>query len=264
MTAQSFFGFTRFPFQNQLPDPLRLYTTPTHTKIADRFQHFLELEHGVGLLTGEVGAGKSSLLRFLLHPLANHHFRIVVMNSYPAKPRGFLRFLLQKLDRQPAFYAELLFSQMQATLTELRQQNGVMPLFVFDEAQNIADPVLEQIRLMSEFENPPLLLLVAPLQFRARLKQLHYQSLTQRLTFQAVLQPLSRSEIEAYIQHNLKKSGLDRPLFTNDAITMIFNHSRGIPRLVNQLCRDVIFTAAKQQLMEIPDSLIEESILLEP
>jgi general secretion pathway protein A len=191
-------------------------------------------------------------------------FRIVMMNTYPAKPRGFLRFLLQKLDRAPAFFAELLFTQMQATLTELRLQHGVTPLFVFDEAQNISDPVLEQIRLISEFENPPLLFLIAPLQFRARLKQMQYQSLTQRLTFQAVLQPLSRSEIETYILHNLKKAGLDRPLFTADAITMIFNHSRGVPRLVNQLCRDVIFTAAKQQLTEIPDSLIEESVLLDP
>lgn len=262
MTVQAFFGFTHFPFKNIAPDPARMFHTHTHRTVGKQFENYMELDHGVGLLTGEVGTGKSSLLRFLLHPLATHEYLTVCMNCYPASPRGFLRFLLQKLELKPAFHTELLLHQLQQTLSGFRQQ-GVTPLFVFDEAQNLPDSVIEQIRLITEFADPPLVILAGPQDFRTRIRRQDLLPLFQRLTFQAVLQSLSKPESRQYIDHHLKTAGVERELFSEDAVNMIFNHTKGVPRMINRICRNALFAAASKEQSQVSFSIVEELVLMD-
>lgn len=263
MNTKNYYGFSAFPFPNLLEKNSHFFLTSYLQSINHRFENFLDIPRGVGLLTGEIGSGKSSFIRYLIHSLPSHNYRVFLLNSYPIKPRGFYRYIAQLLDLQPAFQFESLQMQLQETFSTMIQKSGTRPFIIFDEAQNLSDAVLESARLMLEYPDPPLLLFLAPSTFKSKLKLNHYAPLRQRLTFQASLEPLARSELESYVSHHLKIAGVERNLFEPETFSIIFNATRGIPRLINQLCRDSLLIASDKDFQKVPLSVVEEVILMD-
>ena len=236
---EEFYGFQKSPF-NITPDPRFLFFSHRHREAYDHLLFGIGERKGFIQLTGEVGAGKTTLCRAVLEQLGSEYKTALILNPSLTSMQ-LLRTILGELgieyrgnDRARAL--SLLNSFL---LEQLAEGNDVV--LVIDEAQDLSDRLLEQVRLLSNLETDQRKLLQIVLmgqpELRDKLNQKHLRQLRQRITVRYHLQPLSRHETEFYIQHRLQVAGANgRPTFNRWAIWRIFRYSRGVPRLINAVC----------------------------
>jgi general secretion pathway protein A len=187
-----------------------------------------------------VGAGKTTLCRALLEELGSGYVTALILNPC-LSPTQLLRTILAELGLQPgrADQVECLEALNRFLLAQLERGRDVVLLI--DEAQDLTPELLEQVRLLSNLETDQRKLLQIVLlgqpELRDKLNERGLRQLRQRITVRYHLTPLSRHEIERYIQHRLQVVGANgRPSFTPWAIRAIFRYSGGVPRLVNAVC----------------------------
>jgi general secretion pathway protein A len=222
-----FYGFREPPF-NITPDPRFLFFSDRHREAYNHILFGLRERKGFIQITGEVGAGKTTLCRALiLNPCLN--------------PEQLLRSILKELGLQPgdADRAACLEMLNAFLLEQLALGNDVVLLI--DEAQDLDAELLEQIRLLSNLETDQRkllqIVLVGQPELRDKLNERGLRQLRQRITVRYHLTPLSRPEVEHYIHHRLQVVGANgRPAFTPWAVRSVFRYSGGIPRLVNAVC----------------------------
>ena len=235
-----FYGFREKPF-NLTPDPRFVFLSKNHR---EAFAHLLYgINHRAGfiLLTGEVGSGKTTVLRALLNQFDADHYRTALIFN----PCLSASMLLQNINREfgiptnPSDGSNLL----DAFNPFLLQQNieGRTVVLVIDEAQNLEVQVLEQIRLISNLETDRdkliQIVLAGQPEFLQILKRKEMQQLNQRITVRYHLQPMDFEDTVAYIQHRLDTAGRsDGVVFSKGALNRIYRYSRGLPRLINAAC----------------------------
>ncbi len=234
-----FYGFTEAPF-NITPDPRFLFFTPRHREAFDHLIYGIEQRKGFIELTGDVGAGKTTLCRALLAGLSDNIRTAIILNPGLTENQ-LLRAILNDFGLKPKgrdrmAYLETLNNFL---LEQLRQGNNVA--LIIDEAQNLTPAVLEQIRLLSNLETDQHKLLQIVLcgqpELKQRLAAPELRQLRQRITVRYHLLPLREEELSDYIQHRLTTAGWQgEKLFTEAAVSLIYSYARGIPRLVNALC----------------------------
>jgi N-acetylmuramoyl-L-alanine amidase/type II secretory pathway predicted ATPase ExeA len=222
------------------PDPAYLYPSRTHCEALDSLTEAIQGDHGFLALIAEPGLGKTTLLYQVLEGLRDTA-RAAFLFQTQCNSREFFEYLLTDLGVDAtgmglvAMHSklnEMLFAEMLA---------GRRFVLIVDEAQNLDDSVLETIRLLSNFEttNTKLLqiVLAGQPQLGEKLAQPHLAQLLQRITIVKYLEPLSPEETAGYISHRLKVAGhRGDPLFDRDAVALIAEQSRGIPRIINKLC----------------------------
>lgn len=236
---EEFYGFEQSPF-NITPDPRFLFFSQRHREAFDHLIFGISERKGFIQLTGEVGAGKTTLCRAVLEQLGSEYKTALILNPSVTSMQ-LLRTILGELgieyrgnDRAKAL------SLLNAFLLEqLAEGNDVV--LIIDEAQDLSDDLLEQVRLLSNLETDQRKLLQIVLmgqpELRQKLDQKNLRQLRQRITVRYHLAPLSRHETEFYIQHRLQVAGANgRPTFNRWAIWRIFWYSRGVPRLINAIC----------------------------
>jgi len=251
----SFFAFRQKPF-SITPNPEFLFLSQTHKEV---FAHLLfGLQNRVGFIEviGEVGTGKTTVLRTLLNQLGEDSYRLALIFN----PRLSALELLQTINREfglPATSNSR--AELQAALNDflLREnRSGRTVVLVIDEAQNLQPEVLEEIRLLSnlETESDKLIqvVLVGQPELAAMLEQPNLRQLSQRITVRYTLQPMDFADSRDYIQHRLQVAGHQaEPIFAPAAIKEIFTYSRGYPRLINVLCDRALLVGYTQDRKKI-------------
>lgn len=232
---EQFFGLAEKPFSIQ-PDPSFLYWGRTH-RLAYAMLEYGVLNHaGISVITGEVGCGKTTLIHRLLDQLSDTH--TVALLSNVQEGRGELLSWLLMAFGQPFSEGNhvALFSQLQ-TFFISEYAKGKRIVLIIDEAQNLSMDMLEELRLLSNInagkDQLLQLILVGQPQLKGVLNRPELLQLTQRVGSDFHLTPLSREEVHSYIETRLSIAGCRRRIFTERAIDLIAEQSRGVPRVIN-------------------------------
>jgi general secretion pathway protein A len=258
--VEAFFGFKKTPF-NDSPDPKQLFPSQGWNQVKARLQ-FLVDHHGAGLLTGEVGSGKSTAARSFTAGLNRNVFKLMYLHWTPGSPLDLFRQLALELDLQPAHHRGDLVRQISQAIVRLNQSKKQHPILICDEAQLLGHPALEQLPLLLNFDMDSsryltLLLVGQPLLRRTLSLQMH-EPLRQRIAVQCHLEGLTRDELDAYLAHQLKAAGVTHPLFDDTARQALYQATKGILRKVNKLALTALRLAAASKA-----SIVGEAILLD-
>lgn len=236
---ESFYGLQGKPFQLN-PDPQFYFGSRGHNRALAYLQYGLYQGEGFIVITGEIGAGKTTLVRSLIEQLDPARFVAAQIVSTQLDAGDLLRsvataFGIPSKSREKAH----LLASIEAFLTSLAATNK-RALLIVDEAQNLTLRAIEELRMLSNFQLGTQALLqsflVGQPQLRRLMRRPEMEQLSQRVIASHHLGPIDRAETEAYIQHRLKLVGwADDPTFDQSAFDGIFEYTRGIPRQINTL-----------------------------
>ena len=242
---ESYFGLREKPF-SLVPDPRFLYASRTHKLAFTRLRYGLTDQAGFVVLTGEVGTGKTTLLRHLIDEADGETVIGLVTNTHHSFGE-LMKWILRTFDIEfrgtdPIERYDLLVDFLLGV-----HNDGRRAILIVDEAQNLDEEALEQLRMLSNMtsgaEQLLRLVLVGQPELRTRLRQPHLRQFVQRISVDHDLQPLDSTETTAYIRHRLEVAGGDPALIDDEACAAIHYFARGLPRLVNALA-DLAFVHA--------------------
>jgi putative secretion ATPase (PEP-CTERM system associated) len=244
---ETFFGLTGKPFQLN-PDPAFFYGSRGHKRAFAYLQYGVHQSEGFIIITGEIGAGKTTLVRSLLEQIDPSKLVAAQLVTTQLDAEDLLRSVavafglpIRSIDK-----AQLL-AELEAFLTALVPQ-GKRALLIVDEAQNLTGRALEELRMLSNFQlgNQGLLqsFLVGQPELRALMQGPEFQQLRQRVIASYHLGPMDRAETQAYVEHRLHHVGWNNdPRFEHGAFDAIYTFSAGIPRRINTLCNRLLLAA---------------------
>lgn len=233
------FGLTSRPFA-LTPDPDFLYWPQSHQRAYTMLEYGIRANSPITLITGEVGAGKTTLLLHLIRSLGPEIKVGLISNPHGSRAE-LLRWVLHALD-QPADLNESyvdLFSRFQNFLLS-EYANGRSVVLIFDEAQNLTAEALEELRMFININSGKdevlQLVLIGQPELRDLVSQPKMRQFAQRVAASYHLTAMDLKTVRGYIPHRLKVAGAQKRIFTGPAIDLIHQVTRGVPRLVNQLC----------------------------
>jgi len=260
---RAFYGLAEMPF-SMTPDPRFLYLTAGHREALAQLTYAVREGKGFMALTGDVGTGKTTLLRALLEQLDENTAAAVVVNS-TLPFDGILEYVREDfgVSKMGATRAQRL-AALNSFLIE-RHRAGQKSVIVIDEAQHLDPATLEQIRLLSNFQTTREMLLQILLagqpELRARLELPELRALKQRIAFRCSIRPLTPDEVRAYVRFRLRVAGgRDLDLFTDQAVARIAQYSDGIPRVVNALADHALLIGYAEQRRRLNRDTVDEAI----
>lgn len=244
------------------PDTRFLYLNHMYREALASLRYGISEGRGFMALIAEPGMGKTTLLFQLLQRLRTTSARTVFLFQTCCDSSDLIRYLLQDLGICPASdVASMHYQLNQVLLQEARA--GKQFVLVIDEAQNLSEPVLESIRLLSDFETSRgkllQIILAGQRQLVNTLLKPEMLQLTQRISVTQFLNPLDATEVGQYVRHRLGVAGYQgKPLFTPNALHMVAQESGGIPRNINNICFGVLSTAFALGRKKIDSDIVEE------
>lgn len=260
---EPFFNLHSKPF-DLLPDPRFIYLSKSHKKALTYLDYGIMERSGFVLLTGEVGSGKTTLIRDLLDKRYEH---VVVSKIFNTRVTSEQLLAMVNEDFGLAVRGKDKVSLIRELNEFLIEQyaDGTQPVLIIDEAQNLSAELLEEVRMLSNLEaaNSKLLqiILVGQPELRTTLAAPELRQLRQRININCHLQALTRAEIEEYIVHRLEVAGNAEAVhFSSDSFDAIFLYSRGIPRLINIICDFLMLSAFADETTLITIGMIHEVI----
>ena len=260
---KKFFGLRELPF-NFSPDPRYMFWTPAVQEALSALTYGIESRKGFIMLTGEVGTGKTTLLNSLLNWLREHDVATsFVFNSQLSSAKQF--FDLMMSDFGIACESRLkshVLLKLNHWLLE-RYRAGKTTVLIVDEAQNLSEQLLEEIRLLTNFETSTEKLLQIVLagqpELDDKLNRPPLRQLMQRIVFRCRTSPLTQEETTGYINERLRIAGADgTPIFSPEALTAVQRYSRGIPRIVNLLCEHALINSFAERVKPVPAKVIDD------
>jgi general secretion pathway protein A len=258
-----FYALRQAPF-DITPNPRFLFHSVKHREAFNHLLYGIRERKGFVQLTGEVGAGKTTLCRALLEQLDSHFSTALILNPVMTGDE-----LMKSIATE--FGLEVKGKDRMETMAVindflLRQTlGGKDTVLIIDEAQNLTEDLLEQVRLISNLETDDRKLLQIVLlgqpELRDRLDSPRLKQLRQRITVRYHLRPLTRTEVGQYIQHRLALAGsAGAPTFTFGAIWRVFRYSQGIPRLVNAVCDKALLAGFVERSYKINHRMVGRAI----
>jgi len=259
-----FYGLNKEPF-NITPDPAFLFLSPSHKEALAVVMYGVENRKGFVVITGEVGVGKTTILRSYLEQTANERIKTVYLFNtnvtFPALLKTICHELgLPQITDDPA---EMLRQLHQFLIQEYRR--GYNIVLVIDEAQNMPQETLENIRVLSNLETATdkliQIIFSGQPEFDQLLDRHEMRQLKQRIAVRTSISSLTTKESAAYIKFRLAKAGnKDKVIFSPGALKRIVRYADGIPRVLNILCDSALITAFGYQKKQINGSIADEII----
>ena len=261
----SYFGLKENPF-NLTPDPRYLYLSPHHKEAFDYLLYGINERKGFIAITGGIGTGKTTLCRSLLSQLDHSVKTALIFNSFITE-RELLEIINQEfgIKRDPAVRTKKEYiDKLNGFLLENFSRGGNAVLLI-DEAQNLSDTVLEQIRMLSNLETEKEKLIQIVLVGQTELKELlaasSLRQLDERILVRYELRPLDRKDVQGYVEHRLVVAGGRGNLkFTGDALEEIYKYSQGNPRRINAVCDRALLIAYAKDEFTVSRETVQKGI----
>lgn len=259
---ENFYGLKEKPFQI-VPNPSYLYLSSIHENAVTYMEYGLMENVGFILLTGEVGTGKTTLVRHFMNQFESEKDIAVIFNTNVSADE-LICLILQsfELKPEPGSKAKNIETLYQFLIEKYAQNRPV--LLIIDEAQNLSDAALEEVRMLSNLQsddqNLIQIMLVGQPELKDRLLKPGHGAFAQRIAVNFFLSGLTDKETESYIFHRLEKAGGNPDIFSPKAIEMIFQASRGIPRTINLLCDTALVYGFGYEFETIDVPVIEQVI----
>jgi general secretion pathway protein A len=260
----SFFGLNEKPF-SITPDPRYLFLSERHGEALAHLVYGVTESGGFMQLTGEVGTGKTTLVRTLLQNRLPDNADVAVILNPQLSALEFLETICEELgiagpdDRGSS---KALIDSLNKYLLAAHAE-GRRTIIVVDEAQNLAADVLEQVRLLTNLETAKQkllqIILIGQPELRELLARNDLRQLAQRITGRYHLEPLTRDETSAYIVHRLKIAGALGELFDSSARREVFRLSHGVPRLINVICDRALLGAYTREMRTIDRRIVHRA-----
>ncbi|WP_282756064.1 XrtA/PEP-CTERM system-associated ATPase [Desulfuromonas thiophila] len=260
---EAYFGLTAKPFE-LVPNPRYLFDSRSHKKALNYLRYGLREGAGFILLSGEVGSGKTTIIRNIVRQLSDDMVLASLFNTR-ASAVEMLAMINEEFGLDVAGRDKVaLLRDLNDYLLTLHAQ-GRRALIIIDEAQNLSPEVLEEIRLLSNLEAETVklvqIVLVGQPELQAVITRPELRQLRQRIGVHCQLDPLSREETEAYVYHRLATAGnRDALNWQAGTFDMLFHYSGGIPRLINLFCDFSLLCAYADQTRELSLPLLQEVI----
>ena len=254
-----FFGLNEKPFAIT-PDPRYLYMSARHTDALAHLLYGISESGGFIQLTGEVGTGKTTLIRSVLEQLPAKA-DIALILSPQLTTLEFLATIVQELrcpppaDRTVKAHIDVLNTQLMQAHAE-----GRRVVLIVDEAQTLSPELLEQVRLLTNLETSKQkllqIILIGQPELRELLDRPEMRQIAQRITGRYHLEPLRKDETRAYVSHRLRVAGTQNDIFTKRAINALYAHARGIPRLINVIADRALLAAYTKDQRNVDAKLV--------
>jgi type II secretory pathway predicted ATPase ExeA len=259
---EAYWELTEPPFDNS-PNPRFFYLSPEHEEALVRLVYTVRHRKGCGMLTGEYGCGKTTLSRALIQRLEAERYEIGLLTNPRWGPVDFLREVLYQLGVETIERSkpELLHQLHDLFFRNFR--DGRDTVVIVDEAQLLEDASLfEELRLLMNFQTDDrflvTVLLIGSPELREKIRALKH--LDQRIAIRYHLNALDYAHTAAYVAHRLRMAGRTRPLFTEDAIQLIFDFTRGTPREINNVCDVALLVGYTRRAGEVGEKIVAEVI----
>ena len=258
-----FYGLKELPFA-LTPDPRFIYFTPSHTEAMANLHYGIESGKGLIVVTGEVGTGKTTILRWMMNRLDR-----TVLVAYLFNPRMTVSEFYQyvsspKLLDVPRWESKSELLLRLGEVLDSRHARGLRTVLVIDEAHGLSPAVLEEIRLLSNFESDTAkqlqIVLTGQPELRDVLNQPELRQLKQRVALRCEVRPLPDiEETSRYIASRLLAAGAERTdIFTPGAVDLVFRCSEGIPRQINNICDNALLAGFAAGAESIGRDIVEE------
>lgn len=259
-----YYGLREIPF-GLTPDLNYIFKTESYLEVISTLKYGVEHNKGLVVLTGEVGTGKTTTLRSTIQQFGEEVLPVYMFNPFLTASEFFQQFVeglglgIPQSSSKPDVLATL------GEFLALRHSRGLRTVLIIDEAHGLPSPVLEEIRLLLNFETNSEKLLQMILcgqpELQAVLNRPNLRQLKQRISLRCEIKPLSPFEVSKYIRFRLKVAGAERvDLFDSEATALIGRVSQGIPRVINNICDNALLYGYSASLEEINRDCIEEVI----
>ena len=259
---QRHFAFTQLPFENDLHTD-QLFESNAHREAEARLKHLVELR-GIGLLTGEVGSGKTTVCRHVTAALHPGLHRVYYVSLTTGSVLDMYNSISWELGLPKERSRAIAYRAIRNEITRLVQEAKQLPVLIVDEAHHLRNDVLEDLRLITNFDMDAdrrlCLLLVGLTELRRRLAMALHESLSQRLVVRHHIGSLSRNELDDYLAHRLRIAGCELPLFDPAAVEALHQSSRGLPRQINRIAHYALSAAALANARTVDETHIQHAL----
>jgi general secretion pathway protein A len=261
---KSFYDLKRNPF-DITPDPSFLFPTRRHNEALAALYYGVRRHKGFVVLTGEVGTGKTVLLHSVLQLFKqSRDVAYAYIFNGRLSPLEFLQYFVNDLGLPATAKnkGELLVQIARYVIG--RSQRNLTTALIVDEAHHLSAEILEEIRLLTNLETPQRkllqILLVGQPELDEKLDSVSLRQLKQRIALRSHLVPLTSDETQGYIARRLQLAGNQQPsaLFPPETVAAVYQHSRGLPRLINTICENALITAYARQAHTISPDIIDD------
>jgi len=260
---KKFFGLTKNPFEIS-PDPYFFYGSAQHNEALANIFYGIRAHKGFVVVTGEVGTGKTLLVRCLLESLDRNQVAFSYVFNTRLNEEEFLRYIIQDLSLPvPNSKGEMLLQLNEYLIGRYRK--GLTTVLIVDEAQNLSWEVLEEIRLLTNLETTRdkllQIVLIGQPELDEKLESYNVRQLKQRIALRCRLSPLTELETRDYIVRRLQRAGAKNTawtMFPDAVIKKVYQYSNGIPRLINTICENSLIVAFAKQSPNVTPEMIEE------
>jgi general secretion pathway protein A len=240
------FALTRHPFAKNLV-PEDLFLSAASKELETRLRHLLDLR-GIGLVTGEVGSGKTTVCRKVAASLHAGLYKVFYVPLSTGNVMDLYKTIAWEMGLPTERSRAALYRAIHGEVTRLNLETKIRPVLIVDEAQHLRSEVLEDLRLLTNYEmdsqNRLCLLLVGQAELRRRLSMAVHEALSQRIVVRHHFGGLEREELPSYLGHLLRLAGTELPLFDGPALEAIYQSTNGLPRKVNLLAHHALNAAA--------------------
>jgi general secretion pathway protein A len=253
MSYYKVLGLEKEPFSTS-PDPEFFYHSDSHHTALKRLEISIRLRRGLSLILGDVGTGKTTLSRTLLQAFKDepeYIFHLILDPGYKSEFQ-FLFSLVKMFDIVPAFKSTMDFKEaLEKYLFQKGVEENKTIVLLIDEGQKITTENLEVLRTLLNYETNEYkllqLIIMAQTELLPRIRRI--RNFVDRISLKYTINPLDESETRQLIEFRLKKAGYSNPypLFTEDAVRLIFQHSQGYPRRIARLCHDALESVVMQE-----------------